>query len=438
MKATIIATAMALLALGATAREVEIRHAAEIEFEAERGHYYQLQRSTNTTDWVNVEDRIFGHGGKERRLKSTQSNDGATHEFFRVIVTDAPTNGFAPWTFAGLSVNLDNRPGGDVMKFLTETNGVDQGTVPDPFVYSFTRSGTNEVRIETHPPTYYFDRRNVYVFTFTGAGMGTWVRDEYRRGQLKDRDVGVFSYVTDAGNPGGGTSNPPAVVPTEVLTTPAGFAFTFQSGETPERLEFTSALSGTEFGDDTGDTEANVFNYTYSLTSSNAASIVATFKPGKYDEYSLTYTSPSKGTFVRREFKDGVLSDTDTGAFSVVALPAGSVSHPPVGTMPKTTLSGLTYTMNDGGAVVTKLVISSATAGTEFDDSAPTQFTYTYTVTGALAAKLVLRFKTDKWDEYDLTFADASNSGTFVRREFDKNALKDTDSGVFTGVTTTP
>ena len=296
------------------------------------------------------------------------------------------------------------------------------------------------MRVETHPPTYYFDRRNVYLFTFTAAGRGTWVRDEYRRGQLKDRDVGVFSVVGQGGNPNGGVTNPPAVLPTSIPSSPSGFAFTFQSGETPERLEFRSGVSGTEFGDDIGDTEPNVFTYTYALTGSNTASVVVTFKPGKFDEYLLTYTAPSKGRFVRHEYKDGLLVDTDTGAFGIVGLPPGStITNPPnTGSMPTLTLSGLTYLFNDGGQVMTKLLVASTTAGTQLDDSAPTEFTYTYAVTGADTAKLVLRFKADKWDEYALVFTPNSNSGTFVRREFDKNALKDSDSGTFTGAFTAP
>jgi hypothetical protein len=330
---------------------------------------------------------------------------------------------------------MDNRPGGDVMQFLTETNGVDQGVTPDPFVYTLTRIATNEVRVETHPPTYYFDRRNVIIFHYNTPTSGTWVRDEFRRGQLKDRDVGVFSYVTDGNNPPADTN----AVPTEIPAAAAGLAYTFQSGEHPDRLEFTSATSGTEFGDDGGDDELNIFTYAYTLTSSNTASLIVTFSATKWDEYALVYTGPAQGSFVRREFKDGLLDDTDMGAFSVVILPSNNQTNtPPVGPMPTDTLSGLTYVMDDGGTVVTKLIVTSATTGTELDDSAPSQFTYTYTVTGMNSATLIVRFKVDKWDDYSLTFVNGTNTGTFVRREYDRNALKDTDTGTFTGTPTTP
>ena len=65
------------------------------------------------------------------------------------------------------------------------------------------------------------------------------------------------------------------------------------------------------------------------------------------------------------------------------------------------------------------------------DDSEPTPFTYAYALTGAARFSLRVQFKLDRWDEYDLTFA-SGRTGQFVRREFDKHALKDTDSGPFT------
>lgn len=434
MKTTIANVAVAAaVALGGifalSAREIEIRHAAEVEFETERGHYYQLQRSTNLVDWQNVDDSIYGHGGRERRLRTAHPDDNASHEYFRVVVTQAPTNGFAPWSFAGLNISLDDRPGGNLIAFLTETNGYDLGVTSNAFVYTFTKTGTNEVRVETHPPTYYFDRRNVYLFTFNGPGRGTWVRDEFRKGQLKDRDTGVFRYDTgETNNP----PTPPPVVPTEIPAALAGLAYTFQSGETPERLEFTSATAGTEFGDDAGDTEPNTFAYTYSLTSSNTASILVTFKPDKWDEYTLIYSGPAQGSFSRREFKDGALDDTDSGAFSIVGLPPGTNTNTPPGSTnpPPATPLGFTYTMLSG-AIPERLAFQSASAGLQLDDSAPTDFTYTYASTGVNTFSLVVQFKADKWDEYVLTFTNGT-AGNFTRRQFDRSVLKDEDAGPFT------
>ena len=70
------------------------------------------------------------------------------------------------------------------------------------------------------------------------------------------------------------------------------------------------------------------------------------------------------------------------------------------------------------GAIPERLTFQSATVGLQLDDSAPTDFTYTYQSTGSNTFSLVVRFKADKWDEYDLTFTDGGH-GSFVRREFD-------------------
>jgi hypothetical protein len=193
-----------------------------------------------------------------------------------------------------------------------------------------------------------------------------------------------------------------------------------------------------EFGDDVADNESNIFTYTYTLTASNSAAIVVTFKSGKWDEYDLTFSSAAQGLFVRREYQDGVLKDTDRGGFSAVVLAPPNPPGGGGGTMPTNSVSGFTYTMDDGGAIPTTLIFSSMTAGTELDDSAPSQFTYTYTVTGVNTANLVARFKTDKWDEYDLVFTAGANSGAFVRRAFDQNLLKKTSSGSFSGTISAP
>lgn|GEM_PF-1939709 len=462
MRSKLLALTMGLITMGAVARELEVRHAAEIEYEAERGHYYQLQRSTNLTDWVNVEDKVYGHGGRERRLRTATPDDGATKEFFRVLVTDAPVEGLAPWSYVGVTLNLDDQPGGDVVQFLTETNGVDQGAVPDPFVYTFTRTGTNQVRVETRPPGLSVDRNDVYVFTYTAAGRGTWVRDEYRKGVIKDRDLGVFTHAVVGGggtSVGGASTNQPVVnLPTSVASTPKGLSYSFQSGESRERLEFTTETSGTEYSDDVGDSEPNVFTYTFSLPSTNSAKVVVTYKPGKWDEYDLTYSSASKGSFVRREYKDGVLDDTDTGVFSAIVMPVSGGTgttggggttggntgggttnpNPAVGLLPTGSLAGLTYTMRSSVNSVSMLILSSSTAGVEQGDSDTSPFTYTYTLTGARTATLKVTFKSDKWDEYQLTSPDGNNAGTFVMQRFDKGTLKDTRTGLFGGQATAP
>ena len=84
-----------------------------------------------------------------------------------------------------------------------------------------------------------------------------------------------------------------------------------------------------------------------------------------------------------------------------------------------------------------RVVFQTATAGTQFDDSAPTTFTYTYTQTATNIFHLVVTFKPGKYDDYVLTFATGA-TGNLVLHTYDKNALKRTDSGSFTVTSTSP
>ena len=111
-------------------------------------------------------------------------------------------NGSAPDSFSGLTFNLDDQPGGDLMQFNTATSGVDLGTDPDPFTYALSRLNASQVRVDIADG----NKLDVYVFTFTSASAGSWIRDEYRDGAFKDRDTGPFTIVAGI-NPGGGGTN---------------------------------------------------------------------------------------------------------------------------------------------------------------------------------------------------------------------------------------
>lgn len=130
---------------------------------------------------------------------------------------------------------------------------------------------------------------------------------------------------------------------------------------------------------------------------------------------------------------DGVADATDDSPSGAASMVSPGPVNPPVavpvgdGNAPAA-LTGLVYVVRqNNGAIEANLNFASAAAGAETDplgDNDP--FAYTYTPSGTTAS-LRLQFKTDKWDEYDLNYA----TGRYVRREFDKNVLKDTDTGHF-------
>jgi len=420
---------------------LKIFTAVEVEFGTQTGKVYQLQGSSNLVDWVNIGAPVFGVGRDITQVFSTRSGGEVAFGSYRLEQVAAPTNGLAPWSLAGATLSLDDTPGDDLMQFTDATRGLDLGDDPDPFAYVFTRVDADTVRTDID---YGDGKKDVLTLTFTAPTRGTWVREEYRKERLKDRDLCVFSVVSNTVpnvNPNPGTPPPPPVdpgttnAPAEPPTGLAGVIYQFQSGEHPDRLEFKDATTGLEIGDDVDDDEPNTFTYTYTVTGTNTATIVVTFKADRHDDYELSFTSGGRGTFVRREFRNGTVKDIDNGAFGTVTGPGnngngnnGGNTDP--GTAPVgPSLEGLVYRMVTGEDPDV-LTFNSATAGVETGDDDPSSFTYTFTNTGTSTATLVVRFKSDRWDEYDLTYV-GSNGGRFVRREFDDGELKDTDTGTF-------
>jgi len=430
---------------------LKIFTAVEVEFGTLTCKVYQLQGSSNLVDWVSIGAPVFGVGRDINQVFSTRNGSEVVFGSYRLQEEAAPANGLAPWSLAGATLSLDDTPGQDLIQFTDASKGLDLGVAPDPFTYVFTRVDADTVRTDVD---YGDGKKDVLTFTFTTQARGTWIREEYRKERLKDRDLGVFSVVSNtipAVVPDPTTPPPPPVdpgtpnAPAEPPTSLAGLTYQFQSGENPDRLEFKTASSGVELGDDGDDDEPNLFSYSYTTTGTNSAKVVLTFKPGRTNEYELTFATAGRGSFIRREFRDGRLKDTDNGAFSVLGNnpgngnggntggtggntggnTGGTVDGVPAGP----SLEGVRYTFATG-ETPDILTFSSAAAGTETGDSDPSPFAYTYEKTGAATARLTVRFKADKWDEYDLTFT-AATKGSFVRREYDKSQLKDTDNGTF-------
>lgn len=502
-----------VVACAQTAGELKVYTAIEVEFLTEPGKAYTLQGSTNLTDWVNIGDPVLGHGRPVNQFFSAKAGGEVSFANYRLLTDAGPTNGWAPWSFTGVRVQLDDQAGHDLVTFTDATSGVEASEDDhDPFTYEFSRLGENEARAAL---TYSDKKLDVLTFNFTSATQGTWVREEFRKGIIKDRDVGVFSVV-DGGtvitNPppttGGGETNVIPVVPPESL---AGLSYLFQRGETPDRLDFQTETNGISREDNVRSDDDNPdkpFTYTYALTSTNTAALTVSFDASRSFEYDLTFTQGAQGLFVRREIRDGQLKATKSGSFSPTAgttVPAattddkggansddagkpddqgatgsddttpddqgatgsddtapddngttpddgskpddngtdssvkpddhgtppgsGGTTHPAVGTA-LATPAGFTLTMIQG-ATPDRLVFNDATTGIERGDSSDSAFTYGYTVTGAGTATLKIQFKADRWDEYDLSFTGES-AGTFVRREFKRSLLNDTDAGTFT------
>ena len=145
--------ASALLSLHLSAAEtgelgLRVHRAIEVEYPTAAGKSYALQGSTNLTDWSDIGTPLPGTSRTVSRLFSTRNGGEVSFNYYRLRITDGPTNGFAPWAFSGLSFELDDEPGGDVMNFLSATTGTDVSeSDSDPFTYHYSRLGENYERL---------------------------------------------------------------------------------------------------------------------------------------------------------------------------------------------------------------------------------------------------------------------------------------------------
>lgn len=428
--------------------ELRIFTAIEVEFATERGQSYQLQGSGDLTAWTNIGEPVFGNGNTVNRIFSAKGGSEVAFGSYRLDISTVTNVGLAPWSFLGRSVGLGDDGAHEHYDFLSETNGVKvSATGNDPFTYTFTRTGENEAQVNLVKTGSGGDkaRRDLYTFTFTAEKLGTFVREEFRGERLKDRDLGTFTFLDGTANPGGGTGGGTGdtnAVPTAPPAALTGLAYTFLSGATPERLEFLTATAGVEIEDKPRpdeDEPNKPFSYTYVFSTPTNATLVVTLPDNRRDEYELTFTQGAQGTFVRREFRGDLLTDTDTGAFS----PAGNATAGGNGGngsggpgdgqgTPVSDLTGTLYAFRSGESS-DRLTFATATTGTEQsseDNDDPSDFSYVYTVKEGAAASLVVTFKPGKRDEYDLTF-NSDGSGSFVRREIRNEVVTDTDTGTF-------
>lgn len=457
--------------------------ALEVEYETELGKSYTLQGSTNLTQWYDVGELLPGTGRRVNRIFSTKNGGEVNYNSYRLRQADGPTNGFAPWSLGGISVELDDEPGGDLTHFLTATNGEDvsEGDT-DVFSYLYSRLGDNQGKAEI---TYASNRTEVLTFEFTGLGVGTWSRDEFRNGKLKDHDAGPFRIAGVAPAPAG-TSNTvvnPNVVVAPPLAPPAppaslsNLVYYFQASGIPDRYEFIDGSNGREVqGVVQEGLPTNSLVYTYTVLSSNTAFLRLSF--GYYgmggDRYDcdLTFTDGSSGHFTRKLYRRGVLKDTDEGAFSQdsnfgsTGSGDNSSTPPPASTnvadvwppvvtptappAPPASMVGKTYYVYTSPSPDEYRFVAgnygyampNAVRADEVETTpGGNVYMYTYSNTGSNTASLVITYGYynlggDR-EEYDLTYVDGSTA-TFNRRLYRLGTLYTNQAGIFSTNTTLP
>jgi hypothetical protein len=177
--------------LFAQTNQLRISTAVEIEYQTELGKSYMLQGSVDLKSWTDVGSPVLGNGQTVSQIFSTKDAN-INYASYRLAISPGPTNGYAPWTLLGVQVQMDDASASNVVHYLTATNGADiyaSGT--DPFTYQYLRTSASDARADrAYSPT----RRDSIVYSFTGPGVGTWSREEFEQGVLKNRGIGAFHY----------------------------------------------------------------------------------------------------------------------------------------------------------------------------------------------------------------------------------------------------
>jgi len=381
-----------------------------------------------------------------------------------------------PSSLAGLDYYFQSTGVPDRYQFASSTAGSEiqgtpqEGSPTNGFGYVYTVTGADTATLQISFGYYGIggDRYDCDL-TFTDGSAGHFVRHTYRRGVLKHTDDGAFSQDSSLGAPvaGAGSSTPPPAVtnipptwPPVVTATAApaplaslfGNTFYVYTSPSPDQYRFTGTFYGYATPNAVRSSEVettpggNVYMYTYSNTAPNTASLVITYGyynlGGDREEYDLTYVDGSTCTFNRRLYRLGTLYTNQAGIFSTnPVLPyaynaggtggTGGTTDVPANTNPPpSVVTGHTFHMNTGE----NLAFTSATAGSQSDPTGSSSFTCVYSASDAYTYALHVQLKSDKWDDYTLSFADGSH-GSFVRQQYRKGLYFDTDSDTFTVTT---
>ena len=163
----------------------------------------------------------------------------------------------------------------------------------DAFTYTFLATGPTTATVVV---TYDVGEYDEWDLTWDGAGTGTFTRDEYKDSALEDTDTGRFSE-------SGGNTAPPADF--------NGIRLEEAVQLENERFEFLTETEGREF--EPGDVDP--FTYVYNAVDATTATIVATFKPDRWDDLTLTFETETTGTYVLDRHDDNLLKDQKRGDF---------------------------------------------------------------------------------------------------------------------------
>lgn len=397
--------------------QLSIKPAFEVHYSAGPGQVYELQGSDDLRAWRDLNDPVFGHGGTVGHLFSpTEPGDLQTEfRYYRVKISPSQAFGFAPTQLSGKVIELNDDGSPRRLRFDSRSTGSTGTAGDEPFLYSYRKLGDARGEMTIRRGSGTDSSTENLTVDFVADLVGNYTRSVIRGGVVRDIDSGTFALVTGS-DPG---LDPSAAVIPESLV---GCTFLFSDATGHERLDFVTASGGRAVD------RAEVTHFTYEYLETAATGKATVFYPGEFKvEFEMTFCGGSCGTYLRREFADGVLEASDAGIFNC----ANSVYHSRGAdstnvTLPADALTGQAYIIRDGGTPL-HLQFQTPSTGTCTEGSRVDPFEFDYAVKCNATSTVTLRFGSGNYDEYHLNHTD----GTFLRHEVRDGQQVDSDTGTF-------
>lgn len=274
--------------------------------------YFDGTSSTVELDFSN--NLLGAYRMKDRDLAgSVQVTEGGPFSLHAGRIRDEVNEAVLPAALTGQSLMFAE--GGTITRFDFGTDGTvtlyrADGTIEvQRFTYTRSAPGSAELRVET-------PGIKAQVFQMQSGSQATGT---FQRIPLSVPDGGILPGIL----PQPGVFNiPTAPVVADSTTGPpkslAGKVLQL-NGDDPVTLTFHSDGTGTASREDNGSVEVTPFNYDYSPTDDDEASLALTF-PGaqtdRVEDYDLEFGNGNGGTFRSSNYDGGDLAHSSSGSFN--------------------------------------------------------------------------------------------------------------------------
>ncbi|HUF62694.1 MAG TPA: hypothetical protein VMN36_11515 [Verrucomicrobiales bacterium] len=303
-----LATVLLSLALAGPAladRFLEIQPGVEVTFPTQRGNAYLMEISTDLEHWLPAGPFCFGDGRPVHEYFPAASRSGQRH-FFRLRILDAGSIGLAPVSLTGQTLVFNE--GFQQRRFDLIAGGLARETTNSQgltYSFDFLKCAPDEAKLELFDD---FTGQQTIHLSFTSREVGSyrWVRR--KAGRIADIDEGTFTTIPTRRFAGLSTGGSPASVTGLTAVFDLGVLRTVVFSE-DTRLQFS------------GESSYNPSAYIFSRYSDHKATLRIFSSNGVEEVFELEFIDRWGGSFIMRQYHEGVVEDVERGTFSLSGGP---------------------------------------------------------------------------------------------------------------------